>query len=464
MPEQDAKTKSAPGKGTAFFKRADEVAETGNWDFAIEMYLQGIEREPDNLERGHKPLRQVSLMRKAKGGKGPGMMETLKHRPGKDPLQNLLGAEYLLSKEPGSPQYMERVMSAARKLELRGVTEWVCDIMLEAQRQGKPNKRVLTLLTQTFHDLEAYGKAIQACEMARKLAPDDPQIIDALKDLSAKQAIQAGRYEEEGDFTRSVKDMDKQRDLVQKDALVKSRDYLEHEIERARKEYEESPTKPGKVNGLVDALLKFEDESYENEAVDILQKAHKDTEIYQFRMRIGDIKIRQMTRQYRQLVQAGDKKAAAEQARKQLEFELQEFKDRAANYPTDLAIKYELGRRHLLSDNLDEAIGALQQAQRDPRRRLMAMNYLGQAFARKGLLSEAADAYQRALQGEVSEKRELELRYSLGDVLTQMGRLAEAREEFSRVAQIDYGYQDTRKRLEDIDKRLAEASSEQGGE
>ena len=45
-----------PGKGQAFFDRADQVAETGNWDFAIEMYLQGIEREPDNIERGHEFL------------------------------------------------------------------------------------------------------------------------------------------------------------------------------------------------------------------------------------------------------------------------------------------------------------------------------------------------------------------------------------------------------------------------
>ena len=48
-----------------FFERAEQVAETGNWDFAIEMYLQGILREPGNIERGHHPLRNVSLVRKA---------------------------------------------------------------------------------------------------------------------------------------------------------------------------------------------------------------------------------------------------------------------------------------------------------------------------------------------------------------------------------------------------------------
>ncbi len=36
--------------GKAFFDRADQVAETGNWDFAIELYIEGIQREPGNIQ------------------------------------------------------------------------------------------------------------------------------------------------------------------------------------------------------------------------------------------------------------------------------------------------------------------------------------------------------------------------------------------------------------------------------
>ena len=91
----DAQGNAEPGKGTAFFERADEVAEMGNWEFAIELYLEGIQREPDNLVRGHQKLREASLRRKLSGGKPAGMMEQLKRRPGKDPLANLINAEYL---------------------------------------------------------------------------------------------------------------------------------------------------------------------------------------------------------------------------------------------------------------------------------------------------------------------------------------------------------------------------------
>ena len=462
MPETDATSATQPGKGARFFKRAEEVAGTGNWDFAIEMYLEGIAREPDNLERGHKPLREAALKRKMQGGKGPGIMNTLKRRAGKDPLENLINAEYLLAKEPGSVAHMARLMDAALKLELREVALWMCDIMLEAQRQDKgkkPSKRILLLLMQTYTGFEEYERAIQACQRALELNRDDAELQQSLTNLSARYAIQKGKYEEEG-FVQSIKDPEKQKEQIEKDRFVQTATYLEQQIVRARKEYEEAPALPGKINALVDALIKFEDEGHENEAIDILAKAYKDSGAYQFKLRMGDIRIRQMTRRYRKLLEAGDKKAALQHAREQLAFELQEYADRAANYPTDLGIKYELGRRHFLAKNHDEAIGLLQQAQRDPRRHLSALNYLGQAFAAKGWFGEAAETYQRALSSDVPEVSEKELRYNLGDILCRLEQNKEAREQFSMVAQLDYNYKDVRQRIDAMDEKLRESQAE----
>jgi len=449
-----------PGKGARFFKRAEEVAQTGNWDFAIEMYLEGIAREPDNVDRGHKPLRDASLKRKMQAGKPSGMMENFKRRSGKDPLKNLVNAEYLLAKDPGSLEHMVRVMRAAIAAEQKDVALWMCDILMEAQRQAKKrDKRILLLLTKTYTDYEQYASAIKSCQMALEGSPDDPALQVNLGDLSAKYTIQKGKYDQEGDFTRSVKDLEEQKRLIQKDALVQSASYIKEQIERARAEYLEAPTVQGKVNALVDALLKIEDEGSENEAIDVLAKAHKDTGAYQFKLRIGDICIRQMTRRYRKLVEAGNKQGAVRQAQEQLAFELQEFAERAANYPTDMAIKYELGRRQFLAGRYDEAIGALQQARRDPRRGLQALNYLGQAFAAKGLTREAAETFQRALQSEMPEPREKELRYSLGEILLKLERYEQAREQFSHVAQMDYNFKEVRARLEAVEAKLRQSQA-----
>ncbi|MCK4275388.1 MAG: hypothetical protein KAX78_02675 [Phycisphaerae bacterium] len=459
-PQQPAQT----GQGKAFFDRADEVAETGNWDFAIELYLEGIARETGNFKRGHKPLREVGLKRKAMGGKGPGLMEQIKRRAGKDPVTNLVNAEYLLAKEPGSVSYMEHVLKAARALNLGELVKWICDILMEAQRQThKPSKRILELLTDSYRDIEEYASGIHACEMALKVAPGDLNLQEAMRELSAKYTIKKGKYDQDGDFARSVRDMEKQKDLAQRDAMVQSHDYLQQRLKETRAEYGASPTVPGKVNALVDALLKLEEPDYQNQAIEILTKAHKDTGLYPFKQRIGDIRMTQMTNKYRELVAAGNKQAAAEQARKQLAFELQEYTDRAENYPTDLTVQYELGRRQFLSGKFDDAIASLQHAQRDPRRRLRAMNYLGQSFAKKGWLQEASETFERALEGDVSEVRTKELKYNLGDVLEQMGELAKAQDQFSDVAQMDYTYRDVRQRMDRIRQQVRQTPGA-GGE
>jgi len=450
----DVQRSSPSGKGKAFFDRADQVAETGNWDFAIEMYLEGIRREPNNIERGHQPLREVSLKRKVQGGKPAGMMESLKRRPGKDPVENLANAEYLLAKDPGSRSHMIQVLKAAQALQEVELIAWIAKILLEAQRQGKPHLGTLLLLTQSFHDIEEYASAIAACEMARQLAPKDPKLSESLNELSAKYTIKKGKYDQEGDFTRSVKDLETQKELIQKDAMVKGKDFLRRQIEIARESYLQTPDEPGKINALVDALLKTQDEGDENEAIDVLTKAHKELGAYQFKVRIGDIRIAQMTRRYRKLMEAGDKDAAMEQAKKQLAFELAEYADRAANYPTDLSVKFELGKRQFLAGKYDDAIGSLQQAQRDPRRHVLALNYLGQAFARKKWYREAAETYERALQAEMPEERKKDIYYNLGETYEKMGEPAKARDMFSELAQLDFNYRDVSDRLDRLRKSL----------
>lgn len=458
---------ASAGKGAAFFKRAEQVAEMSSWDFAIEMYLQGIKREPDNVARGHQGLREVSLKRKSQGGKSAGMVEQLKYRGGKGPVEKLANAEYLLAKEPGSVGHMIAVMKAAVEADLPLVVKWICDIVLEAERQAKkPNKGVLVQIIQAYEGAREFAQAIHACQLALQANPDDDALQTKLRDLSANNTMKQGKYDQEaGDFTKSVKDMGKQKELARSEYIQQTRQAMEERIEAARKEYVAAPTAQGKVHGLVDALLKIEEETYENEAIDVLNKAFRDTSAYQYKMRVGDIRMRQENRRYRKLAEAGDKTGAAAQLKHILAFEMQEFSERAANYPTDLAIKFELARRQLLSGMLDEAIASFQQAQRDPRRHVRSLTYLGQAFAAKKWYREASETYEKALQAEMTEDRAKEIRHSFGDVLEKMGDAAplppdklaswqKALDQFSQVAQIDYNYRDTAARIESLRKKM----------
>jgi tetratricopeptide (TPR) repeat protein len=457
MSQTDA-DEGAPGANAeAFFERADEVAQIGNFEYAIQLYLDGIQRDPGNVPRGHQKLWEVALHRKANKGKPLGMLEQIKHRGGKTPLEELINAEYLLAHDPSSAGHLAAVIKAARKLELPAVVKCFADVLFIAQRPpAKPSKKVLALLVGAYESIDEYRLAIQACEILRSLVPEDTAVAARLSQLSARYTIQKGKYDQEGDFTHSVKDMARQRELIEQDSMLQAASYLQQQVERTRAEYLADPSSPGKINAFVDALVKLETEPAENEAIEVLTKAYTEQQSYHFKMRVGDIRIAQMTRRYRQLVKAGDKEAAAAAARRQLKFELEEYAERAVNYPTDMGLRFELGRRQFVAGQYDEAIGSLQQAQRDPRRSLRAISLLGQAFAKKGWLPEAAKTLEKALtQQELTDSQEMELRYGLGDVQEQMGELQKALDNFSRVAMTDFNYRDVRARVDSLRKKLA---------
>lgn len=459
MSQPEKAPNSGEGKGKAFFKRAEEVAATGNWDFAIQMYVDGIRREPENIERGHKPLREVSLKRKAAGGKPAGMFEAMKRKPTKDPAESLANAEFLLAKDPGNVGHMLGVFHAALNVGNRELINWIGDLVLAATRAAKkPNKQTCKTLAKAWHEIGENGRALDAVDTARAVYPNDAELEDLAGKLAALSAMDKGKYE--GSFTKSIDNLDEQIKHSRKDQYVHDANYIRGEIEQARMEYQQSPTVPGKIDGLVDALLQDEDEAHEKEAMEVLAKAHADTGSYRFKSRLDDVRVRQFRRRANQIRREGDKKKMAITARKLLSFEMKMYAERAKNYPTDLSIKFELGRRQLLAGRIDDAIGSLQQAQRDPKRRVTAMVLLGRAFAAKEWHREAVETYERALEHDLTENRAKEVHYYLAGSLEAMGKTADALEHYSRVAQIDYNYLDVRDRIEALRKKDSEESQE----
>src|SRR5689334_2968987 len=64
-------------KAQTFFARGRTVADTGQFEYAIEMFLQGLSIDPEAVD-AHKDLRQIALKRKASNGKSLGMLERMK--------------------------------------------------------------------------------------------------------------------------------------------------------------------------------------------------------------------------------------------------------------------------------------------------------------------------------------------------------------------------------------------------
>jgi hypothetical protein len=121
-----------------YWARANALADTGNFDYAIEMCLQGLAIIPNEVE-AHEALRVIALRRTAAGHRPLGLIAraTLKTDTG-DPTRDMLAFEKLLAFDPGNLDHMIGVMASARRGGHDRVVAWIAPLIDRADRDGMP--------------------------------------------------------------------------------------------------------------------------------------------------------------------------------------------------------------------------------------------------------------------------------------------------------------------------------------
>jgi len=458
-----------------FFERAKEIGAKGNHDYAIQMCLEGLRRNPDALE-AHKLLLEQALRRQAAGGKKAGLMANLKRKlagkgsptqifsrgSSKEPLDELLEAEGVWCKDPMNLELvdvvLEKMMSSGCLVSAKWMAGWLGEANAKAEKHDGPR---FSMLADVFTQLGETDKAVEVCQAAVGVMPKDTQLMNKLKNMLALQTMQKGKYDDEG-FRQSLHNREKQDSLQERETLGRRETAAEENITRARKSLAENPTESSKIMALVDALLLKDDEESENEAIDLLQKAHQESGAYRFKQRAGEVRLRTNRRKARSMrakvqAQADDKElgqAYKQLLKEHLEAELAHYEDSAKNYPTDMRLRYEVGRRLLQLGRYDEAIPALQDGQKDPKHYLRALSLLGQCFYKKEWYPDAIDVYLRAMESPDAAAGNVgkELQYYLGRAYEADGKTDKAAKAYSTVAQIDFLYKDVRERLDRLRK------------
>ncbi len=124
-------------------------------------------------------------------------------------------------------------------------------------------------------------------------------------------------------------------------------------------------------------------------------------------------------------------------------YQLTECRQRMEKYPTDLGIRFELGQLYFQAGKISEAIGELQKAQQNPHKRIAAMNYLAQCFAKRNMNDSSVRTLQNAIKEKtVFDDEKKDLIYNLGCVFEKMGKKAEAIEQFLIIYESDVTYRD----------------------
>ena len=445
-------------KAKAFFDRGVTVAGTGNWDFAIEMFLQALNIDPNEIE-AHKQLREISLKRKATGGKPIGMFAAMSlKRPSKDDKQNLLNSEKLLANDPGNTDHMVGILQSAYRAGYIETAMWIGPILLRANADsGKPDFNKFIILKDVYKGMNEWKLATDACHHAAAMRPDDMDLGTELKHLAAQDTIKGGNYGGSGNFTESVRDMAGQKKLMDADTDVRSHERMSGVIGDAKAAYDANPQDLATMMKYVDALIKNDSADSENVAIDVLQDAYDRTKQFRYRLNIGQIVMRQLARTERTLRAQVVANPADETLKKDYEVfakeknekELEEFMLAAENYPTDLKYKFESAVRLFLLERYGEAIPIFQDARRDPKHKVDATVALGRSFMEAGFAEEAVDTLKGALEDYQlkGDEKSTNMTYWYGRALEMRKDFPAAIKQYSQVAQWKFNYRDVQARI-----------------
>ncbi len=453
----------AQKKAKTFFDKGRTVADSGQFEYAIDMFIQGLGFDPDSVE-AHKQLRDIALKRKVTGGKDLGMFEKGSYKDSKDDKASMLNRERLLAYDPGNSDHMLALAQRAYAAGYYDTVMWIAPMAVRAMMDsGKPNAKKLLDVAGLFKGLQEWDLAQDTVRLALQLRPDDMDLAKTLKDLGANAAMRKGNYATGKNFRDSVKDAGKQQELMEADKDIRSVEGMAKIIEAAEREYATDPLDTMKLMKLVDALAKTDDSEYEARAIDKLEEAYKRTGLFRFRQRIGDINIRQMIRMERSLRDQSKANPSDELLKKdyhdfrieRITKELEEFQLLADTYPTETKYKFEAAVRYFALARYDEAIPALQNARQDPKFKADASLFLGRAFYETQFLEEANETLDQLitdyqLKGDEKSK---EMYYWRGRVLEAREIFDQAIRSYSQVAQWDFNYKDVQKRIKELRAR-----------
>jgi tetratricopeptide (TPR) repeat protein len=132
-------------------------------------------------------------------------------------------------------------------------------------------------------------------------------------------------------------------------------------------------------------------------------------------------------------------------------FQLAECQKKVERFPTDMAIRYEMGVLYFQAGKVNEAAAEFQKAKNNPHKKVPAINYLAQCFVKKKMYDMAARNFQNAIDEKpVLDEEKKDLIYNLGSVLEIMGKKVEAIDQFKILYEADMGYRDVAKKVDDF--------------
>ena len=449
------KLADVPRKVREVYERGVSAMERGNLDYAIDTFMDLLEREPGVLEV-RKVLRAAEI-RKFKDGKGGAFTHVITSLTGfpsvlmakasirKNPDKAMQTAEKLLRSDPLNMQFLNLLAEAAFAADMPEVAVQA----LETGRDSRPDDvNALRRLGALYMANNQHHEARLVFERLMKLRPNDQEIIKRYKDSTALDTMQKGGWSDASSFRDVIRDSDEAVRLEQEQKAVKTTKDVNDLIVDAEAKSEREPDNVNYVRALADLYTRVDRYA---DAVDALIRYQEraSTADPQIDRAISETRLQQFDYDIAQLEAKGDTEAAEALKQERHAFRLADARERVTRYPNDLQFRFELGELLCEEGDYNEAVQQFQLAQRNPQRRVRSLYYLGLCF-------KAKEQYDVALEQLTAANKDLptmdatkkDVVYELGLLHEIMGNVEEAKGFFRQIYSVDIGYRDVAEKIE----------------
>ena len=268
-------------------------------------------------------------------------------------------------------------------------------------------------------------------------SPDDGELKQALKDLSARKTMDEGGYTAleggQGSYRDILKNKKEAVSLEQEKRVVKTEDVTERLIGEYEARLQTEPNNLKLVRSLAELYTQKKQFDRALELYDRVKNSEMGNDPSLERA-IADTIVRRFDYQVEQLdpARAGLRRAGGENPGRETRLSRS---PNARSAWKNIRPTWPSGSRwaqlYFQAGKISEAIQEFQKAQGNPHKRLAAMSYLAQCFAKRKMFDLAARTLQNAIKEKpVFDDEKKDLIYNLGCVLESMGKKEEAIEQF----------------------------------
>lgn len=312
-----------------------------------------------------------------------------------------------------------------------------------------------------------YGAAQKCFLEIQRIKPADQEAARALHDLAAESTIDEGKYDEDGDFRKSAKDLDAQKRLHDEARIVRDDEDADRAIADLEAGLEEDPDS---INAHLTLAQLHRRKGNWHEAFKALERCLElSPNNAKVLMTRSDFEIARrqeaLDAAHKRLQEHPDdeqiRSEITELEKAELDFETKELEKQLATHPTQSDLKLRLGRLYSRADRTNDAIAQFQKCVNDPRRRLVALVSLGREFLKKDRSDLAARQFHTVInEVEVMNDIKKEATYLFGKVLQEGGKPREALDAFQTIYEVDISYEDVADRVDKLYDELKDKDSE----